>query len=84
MKNNPDKKLWFKARRWGFGWRPVSWEGWVIVVGYVGIMWAAVQQARAGTHSNSDFLIKLSISFIPVTVLLIYICYKKGENPWKK
>jgi hypothetical protein len=84
MQNNPDKKLWFKRKRWSWGWRPVTWEGWVIMLGYLGILWGAVLQARAGSHSTSDFLIKYAISFIPVTLVLIYICYKKGENPWKK
>jgi hypothetical protein len=26
-------KVWFGPRRHGWGWRPVSWEGWVILVG---------------------------------------------------
>ena len=27
------EKLWFGPRRHGWGWRPISWEGWVVLVG---------------------------------------------------
>ncbi len=27
------EKVWFGPRRHGWGWRPVSWEGWVVLVG---------------------------------------------------
>ncbi len=26
-------KLWFGPRRHGWGWRPMSWEGWAVVLG---------------------------------------------------
>jgi hypothetical protein len=27
------EKVWFGPRRHGWGWRPVAWEGWVVLVG---------------------------------------------------
>jgi hypothetical protein len=29
---------WFGPKRFGWGWSPVSWQGWVVVVAYVAIL----------------------------------------------
>jgi hypothetical protein len=30
-----DDKKWFKAKRYGFGWTPCAWEGWLVIVAYL-------------------------------------------------
>lgn len=25
-------KLWFKAKNYGWGWYPVTWEGWTVTI----------------------------------------------------
>jgi hypothetical protein len=27
-----DKRLWFRARRFGWGWTPITWQGWMALV----------------------------------------------------
>ena len=39
-----DKKYWFKRRRFGWGWVPVTWQGWLSVIVFIG---AAVGTAYA-------------------------------------
>ena len=29
------KKLWFKRRKFGWGWTPCSWEGWTFIGAYL-------------------------------------------------
>ena len=40
------KKYWFKRRRYGYGWVPVTWQGWlsvvVLVVAAVGTAYAVL------------------------------------------
>lgn len=31
MSKENNKKLWFKRRRYGYGWIPVTWQGWAVV-----------------------------------------------------
>ena len=32
-KNN--SKLWFKAKRYGWGWTPSAWQGWMVLLVYL-------------------------------------------------
>ena len=81
MKQN---KLWFRAKMYGWGWYPISWEGWIITLLYVvSVMQPAISIDKA-SHSGSDFLINFSIPFIINTIFLLIICYAKGEKPkWR-
>jgi hypothetical protein len=75
-----DKKLWFRAKRFGWGWTPTSWQGWIITVIYIiGLVHFAIGANKE--HSGSDFLINFGINFIVITVPFLIICYLKGEKP---
>jgi hypothetical protein len=52
-----EKKLWFKAKRYGWGWTPVTWQGWVAVLVYVAILIRFGTILDAREHSVSDFLL---------------------------
>ena len=32
------KKYWFKRRRFGWGWTPVTWQGWLTVAFFIGLI----------------------------------------------
>lgn len=76
-----NKKLWFKAKRYGWGWYPISWEGWVIILMYVAVITKGFVLADINSHSDSDTLIVFAPIFIVATGLLLVICYRKGEYP---
>jgi len=66
------KKLWFKRRRYGWGWTPVTTEGWLVLLAYiVGMI------VIANTVNNT----KVIIPFIVLTAVFIFILYKTGEKP---
>ncbi len=85
MKNiNTNRKLWFKAKMYGWGWQPVSWEGWVILLLYVIATVLHFINVDKYAHSASDTLINFAIPFIINTSFLLIICYAKGERPrWR-
>lgn len=88
MVKEQKNKLWFKAKRFGWGWTPVTWQGWLVTLGYVIIL---VDQAastmrydKTGSASVNDTMIYFGLNFILSTVLLLIICYMKGERPsWR-
>lgn len=73
-------KLWFRAKRYGYGWTPCSWEGWAVLAAYTALMVATFKAADLHSHSGSDTL----LTFIPLVVLytavLLLICYARGEE----
>ncbi len=82
--NQNQKKLWFKAKDYGWGWYPVTWQGWVITLVYILFLSYIFTVSDSDSHSVSDTLISVSIPFILGSSLLILICYKKGEKPsWR-
>ncbi len=78
------KKLWFKNKRYGYGWTPATWEGWVTMAVYFLIIISMFRGIDADSHSGSDTLIGFSLPFIVLTIVLLVIARVKGEKPeWR-
>ena len=78
------KKLWFRAKTYGWGWTPCSWEGWLTLVLFsVYMIWNFFRIDRA-SHSGSVTLSDLIPEIVSAVILLIAICYARGEKPsWR-
>jgi hypothetical protein len=75
------KKLWFKAKTYGWGWTPVTWQGWIVLLIY---LFCVAYYAKDIGHQSLPNVEKFSNFFIGLgglSSLLIWICYKKGEKP---
>ena len=81
LKDNP-KGYWFKAKLFGWGWTPAKWQGWVAIILYILTLLLIVLSLGNGEGSE-----KLENSWphllavIILTVIMLAICYKKGEKP---
>ena len=78
------RRLWFKAKRYGWGWTPCTWQGWLILAAFVALFTETFLVVDAHSHSGSDTL----IAFVPLaffyTFILILICYRTGEKPRRR
>ena len=80
----PQNPLWFRAKRFGWGWYPVTWQGWAIILMYVFVLFANTRYINNHEFSNSDFLMQFFPQTYILTVFLIIICYTTGEKPrWR-
>ncbi len=83
LRNNPER-YWFKRKVFGWGWVPATWQGWVVTVAYVSLIITLVSMREASIPNNPDsgsnFLV-FGLPCILLTVLFLYITYKKGEKP---
>ena len=74
------RRPWFKAKRYGWGWAPATWQGWLVLLLFIGLTVWNFLRIDATQHSGSDTL----INFVPQTVLsvlvLLTICWYKGEK----
>lgn len=78
-KENPGH-LWFKRKLYGWGWVPVTWQGWLTTVVYIGfvMLFALTIDENSPTREIAfTFLIPVAI----LTATFIRILYKKGESP---
>jgi uncharacterized membrane protein YdjX (TVP38/TMEM64 family) len=66
--------IWFKRKQHGWGWDPISWQAWLVL-----LVWIIIFTYLTATIEHNWFknivLIVLSIA------VLIFIAYKKGEKP---
>jgi hypothetical protein len=76
---NDDGKYWFPAKRYGWGWGPpTKWQGWAVLLGSLVAMGFA-----AWVLMPIHLVAFLSVVML-ITVLLLLICYAKGEPPaWR-
>lgn len=74
---------WFKARTYGYGWYPVTWEGWLVTVSYVVLLLPGGYVFFDASVKSGDG--RRSLGFIlyalVLTAGLMAICVKKGEPP---
>lgn len=79
LKDNPNG-YWFKRKLYGWGWTPARTEGWLVLLAYVaGVVFFAMraEQSLLLNDVSREALAPILI----LTILLIVICYKKGEKP---
>lgn len=72
-----ENKLWFKAKKYGYGWYPATWQGWLVVFVYLIILAILIIVFETNIQK---FLWPYIISVVILTSILILISYKKGEK----
>ncbi len=71
-------KLWFRAKLYGYGWTPASWQGWLVLAIYLGgVIGLSVFMDSLLTFWQ---VLAIVVSFIVQTVLLLIICVLTGER----
>ncbi len=82
--NQTMKKVWFKAKNYGWGWYPATWQGWLVILLYLVAIVVGFSWDDNGSHSGSDTLLKFVPRMIVLTAILIAVSYAKGEPPrWR-
>lgn len=79
LKDNP-QGYWFKAKLYGWGWVPVKWQGWVAVLVYIVAIFLLVLTLDENS-SGKEMVFTYFLPLLFLTVILLFICYKKGEKP---
>lgn len=84
MRQHNHTKLWFVAKRYGWGWVPITWQGWLVTLAYIVFIILAFRRVDGQSHSASDTLIGMFPALVIATLVLLWICYEKGEQPrWR-
>ena len=70
---------WFKPRRYGYGSMPTTWQGWVVVIGYVLFVLAVFGAEERGAISQ----IVMIALMVAVTVPFLLFVRAKTDGQWK-
>ena len=77
------EKYWFRAREKGIGWYPASWQGWLVMLAYVIAVSSVAVIVEIFSSSLLEMILWLTPLLLVPTIGLIWICYRKGEEPDK-
>lgn len=80
-----EKTYWFKRRRYGWGWFPASWQGWVIVGAYLALILggAFYFEDSASDNTSEEMTIYLTM-VLAASALLLYLSHRFGPPPkWR-
>lgn len=72
--------LWFKRKRYGWGWTPATWQGRVITLVYLFLV-AGFSLTVNDSSSSQKILFMFVVPVVLLTSIFIGIAYKKGERP---
>jgi hypothetical protein len=73
------KRLWFKAKTYGYGWYPATWEAWVTMAVFIAaVALTAVLWFRAG--AGPLVVVGYLASVGVLTGGVIALCVVKGEK----
>lgn len=74
------KTYWFKAKRYGYGWYPATWQGWFVLGAAMVAMTSILVGIDQHSHSVSDTLIGIVIPEAVILGFLLLICVLTGEK----
>lgn len=76
--------LWFRAKSYGWGWYPATWQGWGVLVMYIFSVIDRAVRLSMYPQTTIDVWTEFVLQVYILTVFLIIICYATGEKPgWR-
>lgn len=77
------ERIWFRKTIDGLLWKPVAWQGWVVLCVWCFVnMWKLIQ-IDAVSHSASDTLLNAAPFFIVTTLVYLLIVRKTSGRNWE-
>ncbi|MEI6728360.1 MAG: hypothetical protein WCK98_01835 [bacterium] len=74
------KQIWFKAKEYGYGWYPATWQGWATIAAYLIFNFSNYFLIKSQTNSESDLLVNFVFDMLLSTFLLVLVAMSKGEK----
>lgn len=81
IESPPPRRYWFHAKRYGYGWGlPATWEGWVVLAGYVGAVFGVIPWLAPPDQGPGAFAAGVTVA----SLVVVALCWWKGEPPsWR-
>lgn len=75
------REYWFRAKNYGWGWYPSSWQGWLTLLVYAFVsIWRIFEVDKMfDTTTSTVWRLIFELGFL--TIILIAVCFLKGEKP---
>jgi hypothetical protein len=77
---SPQPRYWFRAKRYGWGWTPATWQGWALLAVWAVVFTALVAGCAAAAEASMSalFIVLLVLTFAS-TLILVWLSWRHGE-----
>ena len=75
-------KYWFRQKTFGYGATPNTWQGWLLTLVAVALVFAVVIEAQQIPDKHAGMLVALSGAAI-ILIAFSVITYLKTEGGWR-
>ena len=73
-------ELWFRAKRYGWGWTPSTWQGWLVIGANLALVAPGLAMVARQMLALPAYLAYVAV----LTLVLLAFCWFKGEKPhWR-
>lgn len=76
----PKNGHWFKRKLFGWGWTPVTWQGWLATIGYVALIFIFAASVDENS-SVREYFFTFILPFILLTITFFRILHIKAPEP---
>lgn len=76
-----DKHIWFRAKRYGWGWTPATWQGWLILAVWTIVFVGSVVGIQVVYGDTLTGVLTSLVVGLALTGILLVITYRTGELP---
>lgn len=86
MTKRKNKDYWFKRRRYGFGWIPVTMQGWVVVLLFAAVLISGGAFLLKDTPRNtlSEDVLLFAVFALVAVAVLVMVSLARGPRPkWR-
>ena len=79
---HPEQRYWFRAKRYGWGWTPCTWQGWAALAVWAIAFTALVVGCAAAASASNGVLFGVLVALaIAATLALVWVGWRTGEPP---
>jgi len=81
--NAPPRSSWFRPKSYGWGATPITWQGWALVLGYVGALVVLGMLTFKQEHTQPWIWAVFVAGVTVLTLGLIAISRRRTEGDWR-
>lgn len=84
MRYDGEMKHWFKRKRYGYGWVPVTWQGWLVTTIYAGIIiLGGLFLNREAKPVSENLLVFFTVLIVATGILFTVTHYSAPSAKWR-
>lgn len=81
MKDNPEG-YWFKRKLYGWGWTPVTWQGWLVTLAFIFfVAWNGITFGVRSPEPTDAEVVWFLARVFSAAFLMLAIAWRTGEPP---